>query len=371
MQDLLFHQQMQSLLPHSSPQPCLPQPNAPECQHDASAAAPNDDTVSLLPGCVANPVNVPAPLVSAVGSTMVFPVTDTRLSDHYFSDADTCHLAILDLCRFAGCPRYFFDALMKLLTELQAKHRFDPSTMKTTHHTLVKSLLNKFPTPVPLAVDVVLESSNPDNRHDIDYVRNARETAQAITFNFAELARDLFSNTSMTGDIKNLCVNPPTEDNPDAPWQEYVGHPSQRGEILGASWYKEVWKNIRSDDRYKDVPHLFVSPVLFYVDKTGVGPLQRHGMEPVAFTMAIFKRLIRNNWWAWRVLGYIPDLEQKSSAQKSSSRQTKSGAGRSARNYHKCLREVLRSLVAVQESGPIAMNIRVGDSVKRCNVARR
>ena len=371
MQDVLFNQQMQSLLPHSSPHLSVPHSTAPECQHpsnDASSAAPNDDTVSLLPGCVANPVNVPAPLVSAVGSTMVFPVTDTRLSNHCISEAETCQLAILDLCRFAGCPRYFFDALMKLLTELQAKYHFDPSTMKITHHTLVNRLLKRFPTPVPQPVNVVLESTDPDNRHDIHYVRNARETAQAMTFNFAELARDLFSNMSITGNIKNLCVNPPTEDNPDAPWQEYVGHPSQRGEILGASWYKEVWKNIRVDDLYKDVPHLFVSPVLIYVDKTGVGPLQRHGMEPVAFTMAVFTRLIRNNWWAWRVLGYIPDLEQKSSAQKRSSRQTKSGAGRSARNYHKCLREVLRSLVDVQRSGPIAMNIRVGDSVKRCNV---
>ena len=163
-------------------------------------------------------------------------------------------------------------------------------------------------------------------------------------------------------------MNPPTADNPDAPWQEYVGDPTQRGEIVGASWYREVWKNIRSDDQYKDVPYLFVSPVLIYVDKTGVGPLQRHGMEPVACTFALFSRLIRNNWWAWRVLGYIPDLEQKTSAQKRSSRQTKSGAGRSARNYHKCLREVVGSLIDVQRAGPLPMNIRIGDVVKRCNV---
>ena len=82
---------------------------------------------------------------------------------------------------------------------------------------------------MPQSLNVVLESSDPDNRHDIDYVRNPRETVQAITFNFAELARDLFSNTSITGNIKNLCMNPPTEDNPDAPWQDYVGDPTQPG----------------------------------------------------------------------------------------------------------------------------------------------
>ena len=113
-------------------------------------------TVNQLPGGVANPVNEPAPLVVPAGTTIVIPVKDTRLSNHHFSDAETCQLAILDLCRFAGRPRYFFDALVKLLAELQAKHRFDPSTMKITHNTLVKRIIKRFPAPVPQSLNVVL-----------------------------------------------------------------------------------------------------------------------------------------------------------------------------------------------------------------------
>jgi hypothetical protein len=106
----------------------------------------------------------------------------------------------------------------------------------------------------------------------------------------------------------------------------------------------------------------FVLPIIIYVDKTGTDANQRHSLEPVLFTLGIFKRKIRNQTRAWRILGFVPDMEQKSSAVKAAARSGDS-KGLSTRNYHKCLRVVLQSFVdAQQESHQVYL--RIGNWVK-------
>jgi len=60
----------------------------------------------------------------------------------------------------------------------------------------------------------------------------------------------------------------------------------------------------------------FWSWVLSCIDKTGTDVYQRAGLEHLSFTFTIFNRECHYKSEAWRVLGYIPDLEMKSSAYK-------------------------------------------------------
>jgi len=52
----------------------------------------------------------------------------------------------------------------------------------------------------------------------------------------------------------------------------------------------------------------------FFIDKTGIDGMQRVGLEPLRFTLSIFKRGVRVHSFAWRTLGYVPDLYKGSSA---------------------------------------------------------
>ncbi len=63
-----------------------------------------------------------------------------------------------------------------------------------------------------------------------------------------------------------------------------------------------------------------VMGVILYCDKTGTAFYQRAGLEPISFTFTIFNRECRYRSEAWHVLGYVPDLEMKSSAYKTKQR---------------------------------------------------
>jgi len=67
-------------------------------------------------------------------------------------------------------------------------------------------------------------------------------------------------------------------------------------------------------------------------------------LEPLSFTLTNFNCEYRYHSESWRVLGYVPDLEMKSTAYKTKQKLGLVGKGRSCRNYHTCLKHILESL---------------------------
>jgi len=78
-------------------------------------------------------------------------------------------------------------------------------------------------------------------------------------------------------------------------------------------------------------------PVIGYIDKTGTDVNQRNKLEPFSFTLSILNQSSCFTSKAWRVLGFIPDLEHKSSAAITRGCSGLIGKGRASRNYHRCL----------------------------------
>ena len=78
------------------------------------------------------------------------------------------------------------------------------------------------------------------------------------------------------------------------------------------------------------------------MDKTGTSVQQQHGLEPLMMTFSLFKEHIWNQTFrSWRPLGYIPDLDQGSKAEKL----TSSLPGHHGRKYRTCsLFEIHRTL---------------------------
>ena len=85
-------------------------------------------------------------------------------------------------------------------------------------------------------------------------------------------------------------------------------------------------------------------PLICYVDKTNIDCFNRFALEPFSFTLSIFKYNVRCKIDAWRVLGYLQDLDLKSSAQK-----RKMSKGESVRNYHSQLHAILADVMAAQQ----------------------
>ena len=83
--------------------------------------------------------------------------------------------------------------------------------------------------------------------------------------------------------------------------------------------------------------------------------MNRYPLEPVILTLGVFTLSARQREDMWRHLGFIPNLDVLSGAQKANETGTRSRegtetvkqkrAGRSTRNYHKCLEYILSDLM--------------------------
>jgi len=109
-----------------------------------------------------------------------------------------------------------------------------------------------------------------------------------------------------------------------------------------------------------------VLPVIGYIDKTGTDVNQRNKLEPFSFTLSILNRGCRFASKAWRVLGFVPDMEHKPSATMAQERNGFLGKGRPSQNYHHCLSVILNSFSSNQGlTTPIYGCVHIGDRVAR------
>jgi Plavaka transposase len=161
-----------------------------------------------------------------------------------------------------------------------------------------------------------------------------------ISFNARRMIIDLLGNTAIFGNPKNLVVN---KSNPFLP---YKNTSRVADELLDGSWYRDSIERLKQYDRdpLKEAAE-FVVPIVMYVDKTGTSTNQRYPLEPFMFTTAIIKRKIRIRPRSWRPLGFIPDLETKSSAEKTYINRRNRGA--TAQAYHLALEHLLQGMEEV------------------------
>jgi hypothetical protein len=86
-------------------------------------------------------------------------------------------------------------------------------------------------------------------------------------------------------------------------------------------------------------------------------------MEPLVFTLSLFKEEIRQRAECWRPLGFVPQFRKSSSALERVEKQSKTSAGRLVRNYHRILDTLLAGIVECQNSPPI-VRLRLGNEWK-------
>ena len=115
-------------------------------------------------------------------------------------------------------------------------------------------------------------------------------------------------------------------------------------------------KDINDAQLYRDAfeTHVLVPgtdllvPLILFIDKTHVDEKGTHRLEPVSFTLGIFKKEVRALDHAWRPLGYVMNQ---------SNIKAEVDAVQKARDYHFVLKEIFASLAKVQHSAGVAWNI--------------
>lgn len=110
-------------------------------------------------------------------------------------------------------------------------------------------------------------------------------------------------------------------------------------DIIDGSVYREAHKV-----HVKIAGRDLLVPIILYIDKTHVDVQGRLCLEPVTFTLGIFKKEVRNYPMAWRPLGFIVNQSNLCAVD---------GVGR-AKDYHFVLSFILDSLQKAQQMDGIA-----------------
>lgn len=265
----------------------------------------------------------------------------------HISASDRFCMRILDVLEHSGCHKGVFTEVIKVVKE-ETNAGFDPSKMLCiSRQAFVNKMKKRFPSPTPINHKVVLEHTT----------MNTSEVTNVVTFDFKEQLDNLISDLDLFGNLNNLQINP----NSKNPWGEMAIDPrySKLDDVHTGNWYKRTYKELIQDPNTE-----MLFPIILYIDKTGTDRMNRYGVEPLIFTTTVLNRSTRNRSRAWRTLGFIPGIDQKSTAQKETERNTNSTYGRSIRNYHACLKKILQSLSDMQRT-PYTTFVRLGNNIKK------
>ncbi len=309
-----------------------------------------DQLVQQDPHVLPGGVDPPLPAIN-IPITCPPPVCGISL----FSPSEMSYLRILSYCDDHGCPRYFFDGLMKLLWDEAIKNQFHLKQKAPRRETLLRRVSKVCEAPPPIAETVALENcTNQNGSNHLEYRRLPRDVAVMFRYDFLLQMMDLLSDAAIFGNLDNLDVNN-NGSNPDC-FGKFFRPDGGVYEVNSGSWYQHAYDNLITDPQNE-----LLVPLIFYVDKTGTDSLQRHGVEPFMFTTSLINLKQRQSTRSWRVLCYVPELKGKSSAQ--SKVDNARLFGKHQRDYHKVLEKSLESLVMVQNNVVRAW-VRLGDQLK-------
>jgi len=303
-----------------------------------------------------------------------------------FSNEEKIVIELMHFCsKYPGIPLNFLDGFLKLQREAHGRHGHPLKNIHLPHReTVMKKLKLTYPGLLPLSKRVQLETVLYHLRQkDIDKKNKRKKQSHRPnkTEQKTQLIRDNRVRDEMTvyyfvfrcgfigllQDIR-LWIDPTKlnvnydPSNPSKAFGIYTPRPGFIDDVQDALFYLETCKQFNIDPDLGE----FLFCILMYVDKTGTDPNCRFAVEPFSFTLSIFKRSLRNLSIAWRVLGYLPDLDLTSSSA-TKKRAYSIAPGMNARNYHKILSIVLETFNNEQKKTFNPVMLRIGKYCKPVN----
>jgi hypothetical protein len=288
-----------------------------------------------------------------LGTVIHKPIPEQECSQE--DDTNLSMIRLIDYCdKSSQKGRGFLDGLLKILSEEMSQRKFNPATAPKAE-TVRKHVMKNYNCKVSRTIGRFRMSAaeNPYLITDPDELKSRdRDTLDCVVFDIERNTIDLLNDIGLVGNLDNLVVNKTD------PFMPYDG---TCDEVLGGSWHRDSLQRLKESEEGFNPTFEFKLDYIFYADKTGTCDNQRYPLEPFTFTFALFKREVRYNPRAWRPLGFIPDLETKSSYENKYIRsQNKSAISQS---YHTFLSFLLQGFQKIQDRGIITW-LQLGNQIK-------
>lgn len=291
----------------------------------------------------------------------------TNMKDKHIS-----MLRLIELCDNHKLPRTFVDKFLDIVEDEMDHRRFNIRD-RPKRETVTRLLIDEFSRdkngnihlPKTYTLTGIGLATSPTELIDLPELSTSPQATDpntcrhmVIKYDVEHQICDMLSDVSVMGNLENLVVNK------EKPFSPYVNKNGLGDEVLDGSWWKDTIQYMSSDNHNDPFTpgSDFILPLILYCDKTGTDRMQRYPLEPWLMCTPIMKRRFRNMTKHQRCLGYIPDLEKRSSAEKARLNRRKRGAA--VANYHLCLDYILSDLRNVQDRG-IIFCLRLGSLVRK------
>ena len=246
----------------------------------------------------------------------------TDRGNGFFSNEEILSIHLLGIMRDIGAPLKTYGRIVALFKDVITEQEAITTTFRH-RHTAIKHFSNQF-CMKGLYPTILTQPSPVNNRFYPVPVHDAQAMIESL----------LYSSLAM--DDNNLLF--PNPDDPLAPPPTEVTNIS---DIDTGRVYRNAYNKLC------DRPNKILCGLIGYIYKLAT---DRHGhlsLEPVYFTLSIFKQKVRNRPEAWRPLGYIPNIGLMSKAE--STHAMKSSV--KVQLYHDILTQIFGSLGDLQRKG--------------------
>ena len=241
-----------------------------------------------------------------------------------FDKSDLANIELFDLLCTSGAPKYLFERIQ----QWSAKHSYALSTSNPVKRkTFVNQMRSKTYGPN-------FSKELEPQVHDLYLMSGAR--IPVIYFSFCAAVASLLSNTGLMKD-ENLLLNP------NDPFQS-IPEGSVLSDLNSGWWYRETCQMFQLQ-RGRDI----LLPIVLFIDGSTIDSNQKMNVEPITFTLGIFKRSLRSKPEAWRTIGYIEKL--KHIVSESIVRRANNPKNR-LQDKHSIIKFILKELIEMQ--GPNA-----------------
>ena len=201
-----------------------------------------------------------------------------------FDKSDIANIELFEILRTSGAPKYLFESIQKW----SGRHSYAlTSCNPVKRSTFVRQIRNKvygnqFSKEIEPKVQEV-------------YLKHGARIP-IVYFSFRASLASLLSNVELMNEA-NLLLNPndPFNSTPDG----FV-----LSDLNSGWWYRETCKMFHLEPQ-KDI----LLPIILFIDGSTIDTYGKLNVEPITFTLGIFKRSVRNRSEAWRTLGYIESLK--------------------------------------------------------------
>ena len=131
----------------------------------------------------------------------------------------------------------------------------------------------------------------------------------------------------------------------------------QYSDIHTGSWFLNAHRKLcvlKNDDLSCDI----LCPIIMFIDGTPIDTFGNLKLDAIMFTLGIYNRETRNKSYAWRLLGYIPEVADEllydDGSKESDSKKKRQNKQRI--DYHHTLQYLLEEFVQLQNSSGILWN---------------